>query len=173
MSQKLTQSELKRHLSYDPETGVFRRLISTAYRVKVGDIAGSKNDRGYLQIMISGVRHRAHRLAFLYMTGEFPARHVDHINGDCSDNRWGNLRDVTISQNASNRKLEARNTSGIVGVYWNRWKRKWVAQVRQSGRNIYLGKFDNIEDAAKARAEANIRYGFHENHGKRIKEGAR
>ena len=77
----ITQKRLKELLHYCPDSGVFTRLKSTSNRVKVGDIAGWKGKNGYIGINVGGVKERAHRLAFLYMTGDFPVFQTDHING--------------------------------------------------------------------------------------------
>ncbi len=173
MSHLLTQSELKRHLSYDPETGVFRRRISTAHRVKVGEIAGSIGTKGYRVIMIATVNYKAHRLAFLYMTGAFPQEEVDHINGNRSDNSWGNLRAVSRAENSLNRKMSVVNKSGATGVYWDDRTKKWVAQVKRSGRRRYLEHFDSFDEAVKRRALVASLYGLHPNHGKAMVDGVR
>ncbi len=94
MKTEITQAELVENLSYDPDSGVFRRKISNTRAVKAGDIAGSQNGKGYLTMMVCGRVYKAHRLAFLYMTGSFPPEEVDHINGIRDDNRWACLRAV-------------------------------------------------------------------------------
>ena len=53
------------------------------------------------------------------------------------------------------KKISANNKSGVRGVFWSRGK--WQAKIKFKGRNYYLGQYDNIEDAAKARREAEIR----------------
>src|SRR5690606_167269 len=104
--------------------------------------------------------HQAHRLAFLYMTGEMPEKVVDHINGDRSDNRWENLRCANQSQNMANVGIRSANTSGTPGVVWDKERQKWRAQLRVNGKKKNLGRFDSIEDAkATVNAAARQQWG--------------
>ena len=88
----LTAARLRELLQYDPETGVFTRLVKTSNGIKVGDVAGTADARGYILIRVDGWLHLAHRLAWLHMTCEWPKGMIDHINGVRDDNRWSNLR---------------------------------------------------------------------------------
>lgn len=144
----LTQIELKRHLHYDPETGIFTRLISNSNIVKVGSIAGSKNHKGYLQIQINSKVYGAHRLAWLYVNGEFPVNQTDHINCIKDDNRIVNLRDANSSQNKLNVGANKNNTSGFKGVAFHKEANKWVAQAWLNGKKHYLGLFTTPELAS-------------------------
>jgi hypothetical protein len=83
---------------------------------------------------------------------------VDHINGDGLDNQRSNLRLATHSQNLCNRRLDANNTSGYKGVHWDKQGKKWVAQINNAGRQITLGLFDDIGEAAAAYDEASLKY---------------
>jgi hypothetical protein len=85
--------------SYDPDTGLFTRLVTTGSRSQAGEIAGSKDSQGYWQISINHRVHRAHRLAWLYMMGEWPDAEIDHRDLNRSNNRWSNLRPATRAQN--------------------------------------------------------------------------
>lgn len=145
----VTQAHLKSVLSYDPETGEF---VWTAKRrsVRVGGVCGRINRYGYREIGVGGALHQAHRLAFLYMTGEMPPSSVDHINGKRDDNRWCNLRAATQSQNMANVGVRRTNSSGIPGVVWDRDRNKWRAQLRIDGRKKNLGRFDTVEEARVA-----------------------
>ncbi len=164
----LTQDELKRLFKYDPLTGEFVRLVRAGSRGKVGSVAGNVNKvTGYTVIQIAGKAYRAHRLAWLYMVGKWPRNHIDHKNGVRSDNRFSNLRDVTSSENQKNQRRRSDNTSGFVGVCWHKRANKWGAQIRVSGRRSHLGYFDELEDAIQARKEANTKYGYHPNHGRK------
>lgn len=125
---KLTQDELKELLHYDPDTGVFTWKVSPTNNVKVGDVAGCRYPEGYIKVHFKGKPYRAHRLAFLYMTGEWPKDQVDHINHIRDDNRWRNLRDVSHQENHRNMTRQKNNTSGVTGVYWEKAKKKWCAQ---------------------------------------------
>lgn len=150
---ELTQARLKELLHYDPGTGVFTWRFSRR-RVKRRDVAGSDNGSGYISIAIDGGRYRAHRLAWLYMTGKWPNGDVDHVNRCRSDNRWENLREATRSQNCANRPLAAENTSGARGVSWSKRDEKWRAEIRVNGKIRYLGVYSDIGDAAAAYSSA-------------------
>lgn len=116
----LTAERLRHLLDNSPASGVFIWRISPSPRVKPGEIAGAVNDRGYIKIKIGGKHIPAHRLAFLWMTGQEPTDQVDHINGIRSDNRWGNLRLATPSQNQWNKGPQWNNTSGYRGVSYDK-----------------------------------------------------
>jgi len=107
---------LKAHLRYDPETGHFTWLVKMRGPVEAGDRAGRPKPSGYLTIKFQQKDYYAHRLAFFYMTGAWPNVQIDHKNRDRSDNRWGNLRPATGTQNKGNTTGHARNTSGFKGV---------------------------------------------------------
>lgn len=117
MREKLTAERLKDALHYDQDTGVFRWKISTNRRIVIGSKAGTVS-HGRTQIKLFGVIHRAHRLAWLYVYGEWPRKEIDHINGIATDNRIVNLRDVPRLINAQNqRRPHAKNrTGGMLGV---------------------------------------------------------
>jgi hypothetical protein len=141
---------LRELLHYDPATGIFTWLARANSRVHGGDVAGSVNGRGYRQIGIDGRKYRAHRLAFLYMTGEWPVEQIDHINGVTVDNRWANLRPADQSLNNANTSRSKRNTSGYKGVSWHATKRKWKAEIGVNGRRRYLGYFSDPAEAHAA-----------------------
>ena len=136
-----------------------------ANRVKVGDVAGWRNPTGYIRMKVGGKLYLAHRLAFLYMTGKWPEDQVDHINHIRDDNRWCNLREVSHQENHKNQSKPKSNTSGVTGVCWCKRYKKWKAQIKVEGKVKNLGSFTSKEDATKARKEAEIKYGFHDNHG--------
>ena len=145
----LTQTELKRIWHYDPDAGFFTRLVAFANQTKIGDIANAHDGHGYILIGIAGKRYKAHRLAFLYMTGSFPANDVDHINGIRDDNRWVNLRDATQTINSQNlRKPRENNKSGYLGVFWHKASGKWGAAITINSKGIHLGLFTVKEEAA-------------------------
>ncbi len=166
MSEYINQHELKSLVSYDKNTGVFTvtGIIKHSSK-KIGDILSSTNNRGYLRVFIKNRTYTLHRLAFLYMTGKFPINDVDHINHVKNDNRWVNLRDVMQKDNAKNRPLPKNNKSGAVGVDLNEKKRRWSARISVNKKRVFLGLFKNLDDAIASRRSAEIRYGFHENHG--------
>jgi hypothetical protein len=137
----LTQAQLREVLYYDPETGFFTRLVRGG-RCPVGDVAGYVRPDGYRIIRVKGRNYRASRLAWLYMTGEWPAAYVDHINCVRYDNRWINLRPADATQNMGNARKAADNTSGYKGVCWVAYRRKWKAQIGRNGESRHLGYFD-------------------------------
>src|ERR1700719_1662744 len=105
----IDDDRLRELLSYDPETGVFRWLVRKRQNVKAGDVAGSFDGCGYCKISIDRRAYKAHRLAWLYMTGEWPPAEIDHINMNRADNRFANLRLATRHQNMANQRLYANN----------------------------------------------------------------
>ncbi len=164
--ESITQERLKELLHYDPETGVFTRKTRTSNCVSIGDIAGNTRKKdGYHVIRVRGGRYPAHRLAFLYMEGDFPTHHVDHINHIRHDNRWCNLRHVKRDDNLKNRTLQKNNSSGINGVHWHKCKNKWAVAIGVNKKKVYIGTFMSFFDACCARKSAEVMYGFHANHG--------
>jgi len=143
----VTQDRLKDILLYDEDTGVFTWRIQRG-QMKVGSVAGSIYDRGYIRIRIDGTRYLAHRLAWLYSTGSFPSDYMDHIDRDPSNNRLCNLRPATAKQNQGNRKINHNNTSGFKGVSWCKKALKWVVFINLSGKNTRLGCYEDKDEAA-------------------------
>lgn len=144
----LTRERLQEVLYYDPETGEFRWKVSLSRRIKVGDVAGCLTD-GYRQIEIDHTVYVAHRLAWLYQTGDWPTKFIDHINGIRSDNRFVNLREATTTQNAQNSR-SVRGKSIWRGVCWETRKKRWRAMIRVNGKQRHLGYFEDEEKAAEA-----------------------
>jgi len=145
---ELTQEQLQQLLSYDPDTGIFTNLKSRG-RVKIGSVAGSKYSNGYICIAIDSKRYLAHRLIWLYVYGEFPANQIDHINEVKDDNRLVNLRLATSQENQHNKSSpQTNNTSGYLGVYWNKPRGKWIARIQVNGKNKHLGLFNTAEEAS-------------------------
>jgi hypothetical protein len=151
--QILTQQKLKELLDYNPNTGEFVWKIPCGQRAPVGAIAGSYN-QGYKFIKINGKKYSAHRLAWLYTHGQFPQNQLDHINRIRNDNRIDNLREVTNSENQQNVTPRKDNISGIKGVEFHTATQKWQARIALNGKRIYLGLYNNIEDAIVARKQA-------------------
>jgi len=130
----------------------------TSGKASSGDVAGTYNPKGYIQITVRGVAVLAHRLVWFFERGRWPIDQIDHINGRKDDNRIGNLREATNAQNHCNRPKQANNTSGVKGVYWFKPNRQWKAQICVNGRCIVLGYFHNFDDAVECRKEAEIKY---------------
>lgn len=152
--------ELRPVFSYDPETGIVTRRST-------GKPVGTVNGRGYLVVSFQGRNLYVHRLAWVIAHGAWPLGQIDHVNGIRSDNRLENLRGVTASENSRNRSLPRNNTSGRIGVSFDKRSGKWYAHIRIDGRMIYLGLFVEYEDAVAARAAAEREYGYYANHGRR------
>lgn len=165
MTIELTQSRLKELLTYNPDSGVFVRKVSPHPKVKVGDVAGGVNGEGYVFIRVDGVKHRAHRLACLYMTGSFPEEDTDHINHVRSDNRWSNLRFVSHGENGRNTTRYKNNPHGYTGIYYDKANNNWRAAIRYNGKDTQLGSFKDFMFAVITRRAAEVRLGFHSNHG--------
>jgi len=163
----ITQDQLKELLRYCPDSGVFVWKITIGPRAIAGSVAGRINHTGYAQIGIYGKRRAAHRLAYLYMTGEFPPNEIDHINGVKDDNRWCNIRAVTRTENLQNRRIHRTNTSGTMGVTWHKGNKKWRALITIDRKQILIGYFDVKEDAISARKLAEVEHNFHPNHGRK------
>lgn len=161
---QITQEKALAVLHYDPATGSMTWKVARG-RCAAGTLAGYAAHNGYIGVRLFGRCYYAHRIAFLCMEGRHPLA-VDHINGDRSDNRWSNLREVTRSENARNMKRPDTNKSGVVGVFWNAGKGKWTARIKLHQRTSHLGDFDNLQDATDARRAAEAELGFHANHGR-------
>jgi len=156
--------KLRRHLDYEPDTGVLRWRLPNSNRVKVGSRAGAPHNMGYRQVRFDGTNYLEHRVVWLYCHGEWPRFHIDHINGDRTDNRIENLRDVAPSENQKNMKLNARNTSGYVGVSFNKNTGKWVSR---GHKKKYLGQFDCKATAVYIANRDRKLNGYHKNHGRK------
>lgn len=165
----ITQKRLKELLEYDPLTGVFIWLKPPNNRRQPGDRAGnimkSSSCKPYRRIGIDHKTYREHHLAWLYIYGKLPQEHIDHEDQDCQNNRISNLRLVSVNQNNQNKCLDKRSTSGITGVSWLESRKRWQAYICVNTQRIPLGRFKKKTDAIAARRQANVKYGFHPNHG--------
>ena len=162
MKADLTAAYVRSILDYDPETGAFtwrerpREHFKNAQAYSAWNtrwprtVAGSAIAAGYIHIRINMSFYRAHRLAWLWMTGQWPVAEIDHINRSVSDNHWSNLREATSSQNSANQTTRKDNTSGVKGVYWNSRRNKWHARVHANGTCFHLGYFGDIDSAEAA-----------------------
>lgn len=146
----LTADRLRELLRYSPSTGEFHWRVTNSARRPAGSIAGDLKPSGYVLIGIDGERYRAHRLAWVYMTGEWPPGQVDHRDRDRANNRWSNLRIATNQQNQANAGVSRNSTSGVKGVYWNKQRQKWQAKLCVGRRQIHGGFYDDIDRASSA-----------------------
>jgi len=163
-------------LSYDPETGVFTcttnppaEAFSAEWRRRawITRFSGKPSGRrshGYFDLSILDRKMYAHRYAIYLQIGRWPDV-VDHLNGDGFDNRLCNIREANRSLNMRNRRMCPRNTSGKVGVFFDKGAGRWVASVGVDGREIRQGGFKTFTDAARARDAEAAKHGFGPNHG--------
>jgi hypothetical protein len=173
---------VKKLVSYNPETGKLfwkirsseffncsdvgmKRAVSSWNARYSGMEITSKSTFGHIIVHFSiGKRWRtgAHRVAWAIHHGRWPDGPIDHINGDPSDNRLCNIRVCTVSQNNRNKKVSPLNTSGKIGVHFNKAYGKWVARIKVDKKDIGLGCYAEKEDAISARVAAELKYGFYE-----------
>lgn len=161
-----SQQQLRELLDYDPSTGDLRWRVRPGHPAfntrKAGQLAfTSSTSRGYRQGDIFGVNFLAHRVIWKWVTGEDPDT-IDHINRNKTDNRWDNLRSVTNLENMLNTGLAENSSSGITGVFFSATKRgkQWGAHIKVGRRNRNLGYYHTMAEAAQARHEAELRFGF-------------
>lgn len=175
---------LRKLLRYDPETGrLFWRertadmfnpgatlsaeRISKSWNNKhAGNEAVNNNHEGYRRGVINGKPYYSHRVIWAMYTGFWPVEQIDHENGIRHDNRIGNLREATNMENSINQKLRSTNTSGTSGVSWSKGMGKWLSRISSAGRIVHLGYFHDMSAAISARKNAEIKYGYHPNHGR-------
>ena len=137
-------------LNYDCDTGLFSwRKRPNRSTIQAGAQCGSLDRYGYAQIHVDGRRILAHRAAWAFHYGQYPDQEIDHINGIKADNRICNLRLATAAENAANKGVSVRNTSGHKGVTMHK-DGKWQAQLQHAGKNHYLGLFSDVLQAAAA-----------------------
>ena len=116
MSKDISISRLKEVLDYSQSTGVFtwkeregKKVFNSCFS---GEVAGNVNVQGYIQIQIDNVNFLAHRLAWLWVHGEWPDL-IDHLDGDRANNRLGNLESTNYLGNARN-TVKGLKDKGIV-----------------------------------------------------------
>lgn len=172
----LSQKQAVELLDYNSATGIFvwkkrhgtEKYINSWNARYAGREAFTNSDtKGYKTGSIFGKMVKAHRVAWLICYGEWPECQVDHIDGNTSNNRAENLRSVVNSENTKNCKLSSANTSGNTGIRYRPSRGKWEASIRVDGRNIFLGRHETKDGAIMARRDAEYKYGFHINHGRR------
>lgn len=145
---ELTQEKLKSLLYYDHVIGIFTWL-------KSGKIAGNVDSHGYWRIGVANERHRAHRLVWLYVYGEWPKGQIDHINGIKTDNSIKNLRCVSNAENGQNiNNPRTRNVSGLLGVCYDNRHDVYYARIMVRGKQLNLGTFKTAEEAHEAYLKA-------------------
>lgn len=146
----MTPDRIKELFVYDPESGLMTRRVAMGpnKRFPAGSVAGTVNAAGYIQLEADGCRVYAHRAAFVFMTGDWPRMHVDHINGIKNDNRWANLRDVDRSTNLANLRRAMRHSrTGVLGVSYDASRRKYWGEVRLPDGRRRRKRFATIAEA--------------------------
>ena len=182
MSAFVDVDQLKKYITYDPETGLFLWKLRTedmfcpsktrsAKHVcnvwnsrHAGKPTGSKSNAGYIVITINSKQIMAHKLAWLYVYGEFP-NVIDHKNQVRCDNRIDNLRKSSYAENNKNASKRVDNKSGVTGVYWHSTNNRWTARINNNKKQVNLGSFQFKQDAITARKTAEKFYNYSENHG--------
>lgn len=162
-----TWADLDELLRYEPHTGkLIWRTNKHSKSVVPNTVAGCINKAtGYRSITIFGVSYAAHHVAWFLHYKKWSEHQLDHINHIRSDNRIVNLREVSIAENARNRKRRDKTTTGEHGIWYDRLRNKYVAEITMNRKRVYLKRFDDIDEAVAARESKLIELGFHENHG--------
>ncbi len=175
----ITAEIVREFLNYDQDTGVLtwrpraehwfatHNAFATWNTRYAGTVAGRVNDHGYRMIAVFHHLYRAHRIIWLYMTGELP-KEIDHIDRDRLNNAWKNLRVVSRAVNSQNHTMQSNNTSGVTGVSWSTRDRVWRVMI--GGK--YIGCSKDFDEAVAIRLEAVTAWGYHPNHGEPKKETA-
>lgn len=150
LSTTITQTRLKSLLDYNPETGIFTWKVSKGPNVVSGQIAGTKHSAGYIKIKVDKTIYCAHQLAWLYQYGTFPNK-IFFVDGNRSNIKLCNLQ---------NRSLCKNNKSGFKNIYWNKPYNKWQVLLYKNGNTHFIGNYNTIEDAIKARDSASANLGL-------------
>lgn len=154
---------------YNAETGRLHWKVKFCRSMNAGDVAGDINAHGYYRVTVRGRQYLAHRIIWDLLHPDdllTKEEEIDHIDHNPLNNKSDNLRKVSRTTNGRNVSKGRNNTSGVVGVYWKKRNQKWLAQIKVNQKDVHLGLFSDKEDAVAARKAAEIKYGFHENHGK-------
>lgn len=140
--------ELKEELYYDKDTGNFYWLIPKKGR-DVTRPAGTRNNNGYRTITYQGHVYSQHRLAWFYVTGEWPLEFIDHIDGNPHNNKWDNLRQASHAENMRNRKRKFDSHTGIKGVVRDYRSDTWHVHMMINGKVVSRGPFFSYQMACK------------------------
>ena len=145
----ITSERLRELLNYDEATGLFR-WKKCYFKNRIGTIAGKAHRQGYRQITLAGRSYLCHRLAWLYVYGDWPVGRLDHKDL-CPDHNWiSNLRLATQSQNCGNQRVRRNNKAGLKGVFPRKGTDRWRAFITKDGRRMNLGTYPSAKEAHAA-----------------------
>lgn len=184
--QSMTYEMIARLFRYDPETGMLhwcsrpeedfpdercQKAWNTKFHGKLAGYVNNQNNRRIVRIAVDGKGHNflSYRIVWMLHKREWPKHTIDHIDGDQSNDRIENLRDVEFKENCKNLAVPSHCKTGIPGVNWDSAKGKWQARVRDHYREVWLGYFDVFDHAVIARKAAERALGYHKNHGRPAK----
>lgn len=174
----ISVDQLHELLKYDPDTGKFTwrersddfpapiNVVRQFNTRNAGKQVYEEAHKGYRRMTLLGKRYKSHRVAWAMHYGDWPPETIDHINGVKDDNRIENLRAVSHIENCRNVKTPASNMSGVIGVSWDKLNFRWLACIGFENRTITLCCTKDFDEAVAARKAAEVKYGFHENHGR-------
>ena len=157
--------ELHEYLDYNKLTGILSWKKKLGSKCIVGQEVGYVSTDGYRYFGFKGKTLKSHRIIYFMVTKILPD-YIDHDDRNRLNNKWGNLKASTMTQNNKNCNKQRNNKSGITGVSWSTERQKWVARISNNNKPIPLGRFVNLQDAIIARQKAEVKYGYHPNHGK-------
>lgn len=158
---------IKNSIVYDPIEGTFTRNQNAAKNRGQQFLLKPDKYTKYHATLVKGRTVTAQQIAWILMTGELPLNFIDHKDGNKSNNKWDNLREVTESENSRNQKLNINNKSGCMGVLQTKYKTYQVSIANNENKSVFLGTFKTYEEAVKVRKEAERKYGYHANHGRK------
>jgi len=162
---KEQEEYILRNLSYDPITGVITRIRITGKKTKIGTEAGGRDKTtGYRMIRFLGRLFQSHHIAYFMYHGYW-ATMINHINQVRDDNRICNIEQTTFTDNNKNRCISSNNSSGLMGVSWDKSRQKWQVRIEDEGKQIHLGRFTDFFEACCVRKSAEVKYGFSPLHG--------
>lgn len=151
-----TPADLRAAFSYDPASGTLTRISGQ----RPGHPVGYRCGNGYSGVQFRGKSYLFHRVAWCVQTGAWPIGQIDHINGDKSDNRLANLRDVTPQANSQNQHRARKNNSTRKLGATKTASGRYMARMFVGGRRLYLGLHDTPEAAHEAYAKAKLVQNF-------------